>query len=80
MWCQLTVDPGQARITLEMALDEIRSILSHDHDPILGDFVWTGMDYIGESALGAAVLARRKIRLDRQPPRPLEQMQRPQSR
>ena len=52
--------PRQARITLEMALDEIRSILSHDHDPILGDFVWTGMDYIGESALGAAVLAPEK--------------------
>ncbi len=27
---------------------------------VIGDFVWTGIDYIGESALGAAVLAPEK--------------------
>jgi beta-galactosidase len=31
--------------------------LVNKHSYIIGDFVWTGIDYIGESALGAAVLA-----------------------
>jgi beta-galactosidase len=34
--------------------------LVNKHSYILGDFVWTGIDYIGESALGAAVLAPEK--------------------
>ena len=34
--------------------------LVNKHSYILGDFVWTGMDYIGESGLGAAVLAPEK--------------------
>ena len=31
--------------------------LVNKHSYVIGDFVWTGIDYIGESALGAAVLA-----------------------
>ncbi len=34
--------------------------LINKHSYILGDFVWTGIDYIGESALGAAILAPEK--------------------
>ena len=34
--------------------------LVNKHSYVIGDFVWTGMDYIGESALGAAVLAPEK--------------------
>ena len=30
--------------------------LVNKHSYVIGDFVWTGIDYIGESALGAAVL------------------------
>jgi beta-galactosidase len=42
--------------------------LVNKHSYIIGDFVWTGMDYIGESALGAAVLAPEKSRFG--PPAP----------
>ena len=31
--------------------------LVNKHSYVIGDFVWTGIDYIGESGLGAAVLA-----------------------
>jgi beta-galactosidase len=31
--------------------------LVNKHSYVIGDFVWTGIDYLGESALGAAVLA-----------------------
>ena len=34
--------------------------LVNKHSYVIGDFVWTGIDYIGESALGAAVLAPEK--------------------
>ena len=34
--------------------------LVNKHSFIIGDFVWTGMDYIGESGLGAAMLAPEK--------------------
>lgn len=34
--------------------------LVNKHSYIIGDFVWTGIDYIGESGLGAAVLAPEK--------------------
>ena len=34
--------------------------LINKHSYIIGDFVWTGIDYLGESALGAAVLAPEK--------------------
>jgi beta-galactosidase len=34
--------------------------LVNKHSYIIGDFAWTGIDYIGESALGAAVLAPEK--------------------
>ena len=36
--------------------------LVNKHSYVIGDFVWTGMDYVGESALGAAVLAPEKNR------------------
>jgi beta-galactosidase len=42
--------------------------LVNKHSYIIGDFVWTGLDYIGESALGAAVLAPEKNRFG--PPAP----------
>ena len=34
--------------------------LVNKHSYVIGDFVWTGIDYIGESGLGAAVLAPEK--------------------
>jgi beta-galactosidase len=34
--------------------------LVNQHSYVIGDFVWTGIDYIGESGLGAAVLAPEK--------------------
>ena len=34
--------------------------LVNKHSYIIGDFVWTGIDYIGESGLGAAVLTPEK--------------------
>jgi beta-galactosidase len=42
--------------------------LVNKHSYVIGDFVWTGLDYIGESGLGAAVLAAEKNPFGPPPP------------
>lgn len=44
--------------------------LVNKHSYVIGDFVWTGIDYIGESGLGAAVLAPEKNPFAPPPPAP----------